>query len=38
MFGQYLAEIQLYENMESEDATKIEILWKSSLKLLKLSS
>ncbi len=35
MIGQYLAEIQLFENLESEGATKIKILRKSSLKLAK---
>ncbi len=36
--GQYLAEIQLFENLESEGAKKIKILRKSPLKLVKLSS
>ncbi len=35
MIGQYLAEIQLFENLESEGANKIEILRKSPLKLSK---
>ncbi len=35
---QYLAEIQLFENLESEGAKKIEILRKSPLKLSKGSS
>ncbi len=34
MIGQYLAEIQLFENLESEGAKNI-ILRKSSLKLFK---
>ncbi len=40
MIGQYLAEIQLLENLESEDAKKnfIIILRKSPLKLSELSS
>ncbi len=33
MIGQYLAEIQLFENLESEGAKKIEILRKSPSKL-----
>ncbi len=37
--GQYLAEIQLFENLESEgEQNKIEILRKSPLKFSKLSS
>ncbi len=36
--GQYLAEIQLFENLESEGAKKNKILRKSPLKLSKLSS
>ncbi len=36
--GQYLAEIQLFEYLESEGAKKIEILRKSPLKLSKWSS
>ncbi len=36
--GQYLVEIQLFENMESEGAKQIEILRKSPLKLSKWSS
>ncbi len=35
--GQYLAEIQLFENLESEDKKQIQILRKSALKLYKLS-
>ncbi len=35
--GQYLVEIQLFENLESEGAKKIKILRKSSLKLSKWS-
>ncbi len=35
MIGQYLAEIQLFENLESEGAKKIKILRKSPLKLSK---
>ncbi len=35
--GQYLAEIQLFENLESEGAKKIKILRKSPLKLSKWS-
>ncbi len=40
MIGQYLAEIQLFENLESEGAKKriIKILRKLPLKLSKLSS
>ncbi len=38
MIGQYLAEIQLFGNLESEGAKKIYILRKSFLKLSKLSS
>ncbi len=38
MIGQYLAELQLFENMESEGAKKIKILRKSPLKLFKWSS
>ncbi len=36
--GQYLAEIQLFENLESEGAKKNQILRKLPLKLSKLSS
>ncbi len=36
--GQYLSEIQLFENLESEGAKKIKILRKSPLKLSKWSS
>ncbi len=36
--GQYLAEIQLFENLESEGAKKIIILRKSPLKFSKWSS
>ncbi len=36
--GQYLVEIQLFENLESDDAKKIEILRKSPLKSSKWSS
>ncbi len=32
MIGQYLTEIQLFEYLESEDAKKIQILRKLSLK------
>ncbi len=35
MMGQYLAEIQLFVNLESEGAKKSKILRKSSLKLFK---
>ncbi len=35
MIGQYLAEIQLFENLESEGAKEINILRKSPLKLSK---
>ncbi len=38
LLGQYLAEIKLFENLESEGAKKIQILRKSPLKLSKLSS
>ncbi len=38
IWTQYLDEIQLFENLESEGAKKIEILRKSPLKLSKLSS
>ncbi len=38
MIGEYLAEMQLFENMESEGAKKIEILIQLPLKLSKLSS
>ncbi len=38
MKGQYLAEMQLFENLESEGATKNEILRKSLLNLSKWSS
>jgi len=33
MIGQYLAEIRLFENLESDDAKKIETLRKSPLNL-----
>ncbi len=36
--GQYLAEIQLFEYLESEGAKKMKIQRKSPLKLSKLSS
>ncbi len=36
--GKYLPDIQLFVNLESGDAKKIEILRKSPLKLYKLSS
>ncbi len=35
MYGLHLAEIQLFENLESEGAKKISILRKSPLKLSK---
>ncbi len=38
LLGQYLAEIQLFENLESEGAKKIKILRKSPLKLSKWGS
>ncbi len=38
MIGQYLAEIQLFENLESEDAKTIKILRKSPLNLVQIKS
>ncbi len=38
MIGQYLAEIQVFENLESEGVKKIHILRKSPLNFSKLSS
>ncbi len=38
VIGQYLAEIQLFENLESEGAKNLNIEEKSILKLSKLSS
>ncbi len=36
MFGQYLAEIQLYENLESEDAKKNRNIVKIIFKVVKI--
>ncbi len=38
MIGQYLAEMQLFENLESEGAKKIKILRKIAFKVVQIKS